>query len=40
MTIGAAQHIRTFRPSYEFADGELADLVSSGVEVFRTAYAR
>jgi len=40
MTVGAAQLIRTFRPSYEFAAGELADLVSSGVEVFLTAYAR
>lgn len=40
MTIGAAQLIRTFRPIYEFAEGELAELVSSGVDVFLSAYAR
>jgi len=40
MTVGAAQLIRTFRPAYEFAEGELEELVSSGVDVFLTAYAR
>ncbi|MFC4907043.1 TetR/AcrR family transcriptional regulator [Actinomadura gamaensis] len=38
MTVGAAQLIRTFRPSYEFADGELENLVSSGVDVFLSHY--
>jgi TetR/AcrR family transcriptional regulator of autoinduction and epiphytic fitness len=40
MTVGAAQLIRTFRTAYEFGEGELEDLVSSGVDVFLTAYAR
>jgi TetR/AcrR family transcriptional regulator of autoinduction and epiphytic fitness len=39
MTVGAAQLIRTFRPAYTFADGELADMVSSGVDVFLSHYA-
>ncbi|WP_433325377.1 TetR/AcrR family transcriptional regulator [Spirillospora sp. CA-294931] len=39
MTIGAAQLIRTFRVTYQFADGELDDLVSSGVDVFLSHYA-
>ncbi|MBO2451678.1 TetR/AcrR family transcriptional regulator [Actinomadura barringtoniae] len=40
MTVDAAQLIRTFRPAYEFDEGELEELVSSGVDVFLTAYAR
>ena len=40
MTVSAAQVIRTFRTTYEFAEGELEDLVSSSVDVFLTAYAR
>ncbi|NMO51480.1 TetR/AcrR family transcriptional regulator [Actinoplanes sp. TBRC 11911] len=39
MTIGAAQLIRTFRPAYRFDDGELDALVTSGVDVFLSAYA-
>jgi TetR/AcrR family transcriptional regulator, regulator of autoinduction and epiphytic fitness len=38
MTIGSAQLFRTFQPDYEFADGELEDQVSSGVDVFLAAY--
>lgn len=38
MTIGAAQLIKTFRPAYEFADGELEDMISSGVDVFLSYY--
>jgi TetR/AcrR family transcriptional regulator, regulator of autoinduction and epiphytic fitness len=39
MTVGAAQLVRTFRPAYEFADGELEDLIQSGVDVFLTVYS-
>ncbi|WP_433236820.1 TetR/AcrR family transcriptional regulator [Streptosporangium sp. CA-135522] len=39
MTIGAAQLVRTFRPAYEFAEGELDDMISSGVDVFLSHYA-
>lgn len=38
MTVGAAQLVRTFRPAYEFEEGELEDLIQSGVDVFLTAY--
>ncbi|GAA1669598.1 TetR/AcrR family transcriptional regulator [Kribbella yunnanensis] len=40
LTVGSAQLIHTLRPSYEFAPGELEDLVTSGVDVFLAAYAR